>query len=178
MRQSERARLRSLRRTAFKDILRAADANPHIIVNTHATFRWRHGLFYAFDYDQMKALDADFYVCLVDNIDAIHGRMIRDGHTDHGLKDLIVWREEEILATELLSQIVRGHRCFYIQARGRDGATAETLAQLLLNPSRRKAYLSYPMSHVSAQPAILAEIETFRREMTRHFVCFDPGDLE
>ena len=36
---------------------------PNVLVNTHATFRWRHGLFYAFDYDQMKALDADLYVC-------------------------------------------------------------------------------------------------------------------
>ena len=30
----------------------------------------------------------------------------------------MVWREEEVLATELLSQIVRGHGCFYILARG------------------------------------------------------------
>ncbi|NQU76880.1 MAG: AAA family ATPase, partial [Planctomycetes bacterium] len=171
-------RLRDLRRTAFKDVLAVTSAHDHLIVNTHATFRWRHGLFYAFDYDHMKALDADYYICLVDNIDAIHHRLLRDNHTNHNLKDLMVWREEEVLATELLSQIVRGHRCFYIQARGQDGGTAEALYRLLLCPHMRKAYLSFPMSHVTGQPAIMAEIETFRREMKRHFVCFDPGDLE
>ena len=41
------------------DARRLAEAarGSNLIVNTHATFRWRHGLFYAFDYDQMQALD-------------------------------------------------------------------------------------------------------------------------
>jgi len=171
-------RLRLLRRAGFKDILNEAPRHAHTIVNTHATFRWRHGLFYAFDYDQLKAFDADSYICLVDNIDAIHARMLRDGHAEHSLKDLMVWREEETLATELVSQIVRGRGCFYIQARGHEASTADTLAALLLRPDLRKAYLSFPMSHVMAHPAVMADIEMFRRQMKLHFVCFDPGDLE
>lgn len=171
-------RLQSLRRSVFKDVLATSRTAAHLIVNTHATFRWRHGLFYAFDYDQMKALDADLYVTIVDNIDRVHYRLTRDGHGDHTLKDLMVWREEEVLATELLSQIVRGHGRFFICARGDDGAAAATLARLILQPQRRKAYLSFPMSHVMESPAVLAEIEAFRREMKRHFICFDPGDVE
>ena len=172
------ARLRDLRRAAFKDVLSTADRFSHLIVNTHATFRWRHGLFYAFDYDHMKELDADHYICLVDNIDAVHFRLLRDGHTNHRLKDLIVWREEEVLATELVSQIVRGHGCFYIQARGHEGRTAESLYQLLFCPHMRKAYLSFPMSHVTGDKAVTAEIEMFRRQMKALLICFDPGDLE
>jgi len=175
-------RLHALRRSVFKDVLARAGSAPHTIVNTHATFRWRHGLFYAFDYDQMKQLDADLYVVLVDNIDRVHYRLRRDGHADHTLKDLMVWREEEILATELLAQIVRGHGCFYICARGADDITgpAATLSRLILHPDRRKAYLSFPMSHLDHEtpPAALADIEAFRREMKRHFICFDPGDVD
>jgi len=171
------SRLNSLRRSVFKDIL-AAGRTEHVLVNTHATFRWRHGLFYAFDYDQMKALDADLYVALVDNIDRVHYRLCRDGHGDHTLKDLMVWREEEVLATELLSQIVAGHGRFYIMACGQDDGPAEAMAELIFRPELKKAYLSYPMSHVGDSPAIMAEIEGFRREMKRHFVCFDPGDVE
>src|ERR1700761_8781164 len=45
------SRLNSLRRAIFRDIL--SDLHPpapqtapkHVIVNTHATFRWKHGLF-------------------------------------------------------------------------------------------------------------------------------------
>jgi len=178
------SRLHSLRRSVFKDILAAAGVKPNVVVNTHATFRWRHGLFYAFDYDQMKALDADLYVVIVDNVDRVHWRLSRDGHTDHTLKDLMVWREEEVLATELLAQIVRGHGCFYIMPRGPedDGAdAAETLAKLISRPKARKVYLSFPMTHVSGDrsaAAAVAQIEGFRRQMKRHFICFDPADLE
>ena len=171
-------RLQSLRRSIFKDILATCEVSPHVAVNTHATFRWRHGLFYAFDYDQMKALDADLYVTVVDTVDRVQHRLVRDGHVDHSLKDLMVWREEEILATELLSQIVRGHGRFYIVPLGADESAARAFAQMLFQPGRKKTYLSYPMSHVGGQADLLAEIEAFRREMKRHFVCFDPGDLE
>ena len=172
------SRLTSLRRSVFKDVLNICRHHDHMIVNTHATFRWRHGLFYAFDYDQMKALDADLYVVIVDNIDRVHYRLARDGHGDHSLKDLMVWREEEILATELLSQIVRGHGHFYIMARGEDGYAAEALVRLIFQPHFKKAYLSYPMSNVNGASELLAEIDLFRREMKRHFICFDPGDVE
>ncbi len=175
------SRLNALRRSVFKDVLAAAGAGGDAIVNTHATFRWRHGLFYAFDYDMMKALDADLYVVLVDNIDRVHARLLRDGHADHTLKDLMVWREEEILATELLGQIVRGHGGFYILARGASAdldAAAEGLSRLMFSPEMKKAYLSFPMSHLSPAGEMYAEIARFRAEMKRYFICFDPGDLE
>ena len=152
------SRLRDLRRAAFKEVLAAADGQENLIVNTHATFRWRHGLFAAFDHDHMLALDADYYVCLVDNVDAIHARLRRDGHSDHSLKDLMVWREEEMMATELLSQIVRGHGRFFVQARGAPAQTAEMLYRLLFLPAIRKAYLSFPMSHVADQGQMAGEI--------------------
>ena len=65
-------RLSSLRRSVFKDIIEKAKKVPNLIVNTHATFRWRHGLFPAFDFDQWARLDADMYVCLMDTADALH----------------------------------------------------------------------------------------------------------
>lgn len=174
------SRLNTLRRSVFKDIL-AAGAAGNIIVNTHATFRWRHGLFYAFDYDLMGELAADVYVTLVDNIDRVHARLLRDGHTNHTLKDLMVWREEEIMATELLSQIVRGHGCFYIFSRGpderEDNDPAEMLARLTSNRQWKKAYMSFPMTNVGDAETIM-QIQQFRAEMKRHFICFDPGDLE
>ncbi|MBS3735010.1 MAG: hypothetical protein KGY99_08785 [Phycisphaerae bacterium] len=181
------SRLTSLRRSVFKDILSEGRERTDVVVNTHATFRWRHGLFYAFDYDHMVRLDAELYVVLVDNIDRVHYRLTRDGHDDHTLKDLMVWREEETLATELLSEIVRaaGDRGaarrrdgFYILARGQDDTTIQTFVNLICRPELRKCYLSYPMSHVPAGSEQIAEILGFRREMKHHFVCFDPGDVE
>ena len=65
------SRLNTLRRAVFKEVLQIAEKNEHVIINTHATFRWRHGLFAAFDYDQMKQFDADIYISLMDNADFI-----------------------------------------------------------------------------------------------------------
>lgn len=173
-----RSRLNALRRAVFRDILRIAERSPHLIVNTHATFRWRHGLFPAFDYDQMKMLEADVYLTLVDNCDAVHERLLRDHNLPHTLKDILVWREEEIVATELISGILRGYGHFYILPRGKECSTAETVYQLMFEPERRKAYLSFPMTHVMDMPDVLEEIVQFRASMSSLFTVFDPADLE
>ena len=103
-------RLNTLRRAVFKEILRTAERHEHVLVNTHATFRWRHGLFAAFDFDQIKAFNADLYITLLDNVESVHQRLVRDHDIDHSLKDIMVWREEEMLATEILANITRGLR--------------------------------------------------------------------
>ncbi len=56
------ARLNSLRRAVFRDVIADMHNHKNVIVNTHATFRWKHGLFSAFDFDQLAAFDADLYV--------------------------------------------------------------------------------------------------------------------
>ncbi|MHC4434385.1 MAG: AAA family ATPase, partial [Planctomycetota bacterium] len=90
-------RLNSLRRSVFKDIIAKAQKSPNMIVNTHATFRWRHGLFPAVDFDQMRQLKADMYLCIIDGIVPLHLRLVDEHAVEHSLKDLIVWREEEII---------------------------------------------------------------------------------
>ena len=173
-----RTRLNTLRRAVFKDILNTADRVDNLIVNTHATFRWKHGLFEAFDFDHMKALDADLYVTLVDNVDAIHQRLLRDHDLNHSLKDIMVWREEEMLATEILAHALGGHGRNYVLARGQDLATAESLVRLMFEPTKKRIYPSFPMSHVMDMPDVLAEIDGFRAALAEHFICFDPGDLD
>jgi adenylate kinase len=171
------SRLNSLRRAAFKDAITHAHGHKNLIVNTHATFRWRHGLFSAFDFDQIAALKPDLFVCLVDNIEVVHHRLHRDFDIDATLKDCMVWREEEILATELLSQAVPGSK-FYIVSRGRHHPTTNTLFRLLCRPSMRKVYPSFPMSHVVDMPDVLKEIDDFRASLAEHFITFDPGDVD
>jgi len=172
-------RLNSLRRAVFKEILARAEDLGNLIVNTHATFRWKHGLFPAFDFDQMSQLDADVYVTLVDNVDAIHERLSREHDVKHSLKDILVWREEEILATEVLARAVRGHGCFYVLARGDAGyRAAMVLYRLLFEPERKKVYLSYPMTHVGHLEPVLAQIDRFRYTLAEHFITFDPADVD
>ncbi|MHC4721839.1 MAG: hypothetical protein ACYS6I_03930 [Planctomycetota bacterium] len=165
-------RLHSLRRSVFKDIIAKSKKAACVIVNTHATFRWHHGLFPAFQ------LDADMYVCLVDGADSLHVRLEGKGPQHHRLKDLLVWREEEILATEMMRHGVNAEAAYYCLARGAGDGTVETFYRLVFEGERKKAYLSFPMTHVVGKPAIIEEINKFRETMRGPFTCFDPGDLE
>ena len=171
-------RLNTLRRAVFKEILSLAEKHEHIIVNTHATFRWRHGLFAAFDFDQIKAFNADTYITLLDNAESVHQRLMRDHDIDHSLKDIMVWREEELLATEILANILRGYGNFYMISRGRSVPTTETIYKLMFENKRKKVYLSFPMSHVMDLPDTLAEIDRFKAAINQHFICFDPADVD
>lgn len=171
------SRLNSLRRAAIKDVISDSRGLKNIIVNTHATFRWRHGLFSAFDFDQIRLLEPELFVCLVDNIETVHHRLHAEHVIDATLKDCMVWREEEILATELLSQAVSGSK-FYILSRGRHADTRRTMFRLVCRPDMMKVYPSFPMSHVVDMPDVLAEIDAFRAKLAEHFITFDPGDVD
>ncbi len=171
-------RLHTLRRAVFKDIINESADQPHAILNTHATFRWRHGLFRAFDFDQIEQFRPEVFICLMDNIEAVAHRLRRDHTLDATLKDLMVWREEEIMATELLARAMGCGARFYVLSRGREKPTIETARRLIIEPTRKRVYPSFPMSHVVDMPEVLAEIDAFRARLADHFIAFDPGDVD
>jgi len=171
-------RLSSLRRSVFKDIIAKAQQAPNLIVNTHATFRWRHGLFPAVDFDQMRQLGADMYICLIDSVMALHTRLVAEHSVEHSLKDLIVWREEEIIGTEMLYKGIDENTPFYCLARGVEDETIETFYSLLFDDKGKRVYLSFPMTAVVDMEDVKKEIDDFRRLMKQSFICFDPGDIE
>jgi adenylate kinase len=171
-------RLHSLRRSVFKDIIAKSRTSENVIVNTHATFRWRHGLFPAVDFDQMRQLNADMYICLVDGIVELHRRLMTEHYTEHTLKDLLVWREEEIIGTEMLCKGINDKIPFYCLSRGCQEQTTEAFYRLIFERSAKKAYLSFPMTHVTEIEKTLRQIDDFRIAMKQFFISFDPADLE
>ncbi|MFC1675758.1 hypothetical protein ACFL3G_01690 [Planctomycetota bacterium] len=171
-------RLSLLRRSVFKDIIQKAQKVPNLIVNTHATFRWRHGLFPAVDFDQMRKLNADMYINIIDGVTSLHYRLSDQHSIEHSLKDLIVWREEEIIGTEMLYKGVNEKAPFYCLARGVEDETIETFYKLIFEPKCKRAYLSFPMTHVADIADVKEDINRFRELMKKSFICFDPADLE
>jgi len=172
------SRLQSLRRSAFKDVISDSMDQKNVIVNTHATFRWRHGLFSAIDFEQLRRFRPEVVVCLVDNIEVVYDRLHAEHQVDATLKDLMVWREEEIMATELMAQAIDTVKAFYIVSRGRHQDTLETMFRLVCRPDLRSVYPSFPMTHVVNMPDVLAEIDAFRAALAEHFVAFDPADVD
>ena len=90
----------------------------------------------------------------------------------------MVWREEEILATELLAQAMHCRDRFHIVSRGRQAETTDTCARLIAGTGMKKVYPSFPMSHVVDMPDVLAEIDAFRAALAKDFITFDPGDVD
>jgi len=173
-----RHRLEQLRRSVFKDVLATAGSNGNLVVNTHATFRWKHGLFHAYDHPDMVRLNADLYITLIDNVDAVHERLCREHDIRHTLKDILVWREEEIVVTRAMAEAVHGFGRSYILSRADTDATAFTMYQLMFEASRKRVYPSFPMTHVMDLPEVLDEINHFRRRLAEQFITFDPGDVD
>jgi len=171
-------RLSSLRRSVFKDIIAKSKKVANLIVNTHATFRWRHGLFPAVDFDQMHELGADMYITVLDVVTALHRRLSEEHAIEHTLKDLIVWREEEIIGTEMLCKGIDESVPFYCLAKGAEEDTVEIFYRLVFEQQIKKAYLSFPMTHMEGNKKVREEIDEFRQLMKGFFTCFDPGDLE
>ena len=56
--------------------------------------------------------------------------------------------------------------------------TTRTCFRLVSRPLMKKVYPSFPMSHVVDMPEVLAEIDAFRADLARHFITFDPGDVD
>jgi adenylate kinase len=173
-----RQRLTTLRRSVFKDILQSATADTDLIVNTHATFRWKNGLFLGYDHSQIAELDADLYVTLVDNVDAVHERLEREHEIQHCLKDILVWREEEIVVTEAMAEAVGGYGRALIISRSNPRINAKALYRLMFESHRKRVYPSFPITHVLDQPKILEQIEYFRDVLAEHFITFDPADVD
>jgi hypothetical protein len=109
---------------------------------------------------------------------ALHRRLTNEHSIEHSLKDLIVWREEEIICTEMLYKGVNEKAPFYCLARGVRKETVKVFYKLIFGNSGKKAYLSFPITAVADIEKVKDEINSFRRLMKKLFICFDPGDLE
>jgi hypothetical protein len=118
------------------------------------------------------------YVCLIDGVVALHTRLLEDHAVEHSLKDLIVWREEEVLGTEMLCKGIDETIPLYCLARGSRAETIETFYGLVFDGGIKRAYLSFPMTAVGEMENVRKEIDDFRQVMKQSFICFDPGDLE
>jgi len=118
------------------------------------------------------------YICMIDGVVALHWRLTDEHAVEHSLKDLIVWREEEIIGTEMLWKGINETVPFYCLARGARELTAETFYGLVFEQQLKKAYLSFPMTAVVDMEDVQRDIGEFRRLMKQSFICFDPADLE
>lgn len=173
--QKEIPELRTLRARAWDKILASINrdgANDTFLVNTHATFRWKRGLFEGFTKDEIQQYGPDICITVIDDIQDIkYSLNFREQKPDpFTLKDIIVWREEEILAADLAACMVPNCRN-YVVAKDQ---CPEIIYKLIFEIALPKAYLSYPITLVRNFPEIWANISSFRQQLGDKLICFDP----
>ena len=150
----------------------SAPSSENFIVNTHATFRWSNGLFLGFTKREMEQLQPDLCVNLIDNIQDVRLSLSLRGQKPEPftLKDILVWREEEILAAELGASFVEGCK-HYVIAKGHG---PELIYKLIFESHLPRAYLSSPITLALSHSVTWNAIEDFRDRLKDIMICFDP----
>jgi len=170
-------RLTCLRRSILKDIIHYCKNNPEkdVIINSHACFRWKHGLFLAYDFDLLQELKIDYYFTLIDDVDSVYYRISKDKRIGESisLKDIMVWREEEVLITEAIALTLKSP--FYLITRKNP---INTIPKILFEKEAKKAYLSFPITKVIDKPDIIEKILAFKDKMAMKMVVWDPITIE
>ena len=177
------AELDLLRRLAFTRISHASLGMENVFVNSHAVFRWNNQLFRAFEISELEAFQPDMMITLIDDVEAVKLRLdeikVTGGlpaTTAYNLKDLLVWREEEILASETLASILRvPHYVLGVWLDTRVTATPLDIAfSLIFQPWKKKAYISYPISNAQSKPDMWSKVLRFRKITRSYLTAFDP----
>ena len=170
-----------LRRSAWDDILNKAKGvkdKDIFIVNSHAVFRWHHGLFPAIDLDLLLKFSPDKVFTLIDDIDKIK-KELEDRKTPFfKLWELIAWREEEIWITKLLVDslnklIKNGKSQFFLLPKAQE---PKLMFRLLTKPDIPKVYLSFPITGLPDDRVI--EVKKFKKKVMENFIGFDPIKLK
>jgi len=168
--------LNFLRATVFEQIIRESEDYENIVISTHACFRWKKHVFQAFDFHYLNELSPDLFVTISDSVLSIKSRLESSlqwrGRLT--LKDIIVWRDEEILLTKSIADY--RSRPFYVIPFSSPG---ETLFNLAFKPDSKKAYLSYPITHLENKESSLTSKDFFKEKLRDlGLTVFDPGEIE
>lgn len=167
-----------IRRSVFKDLLHFCEIHPNenVLINTHSCFRWERGLFHTFDFDLLARLDPDIYITLIDDVDAIYTRLAEreDPHVfEFSLKDIMVWREEEIITTEMVA-LAQSKLHFILPRKN----PIDTIFKIMFRTNLEKSYVSFPITKVLDKPDIVKQINEFREKLSKHLIVFDPYTIQ
>lgn len=177
-----------LRAATFEDVLnsiREAKDDEAIAVSTHTCFRWKKHLTHAFNFYYLNRLSPDVYINIVDTVHYTYAKL-QNNQAWRGrlsIKDLLVWRDEESFITKMLAEYTR--KPFYLFSRRED---PEMLRKIIFDVEKakrdgkkpaKKAYLSYPITHVKGQENVLEKKEEIKEKLKKAgIIIFDPIAVE
>ena len=177
------AQLGALRRSAFNLVRNEVGEQQNVLVNSHAVFRWNNRLFRAFELPEVRDLRPDVIVTLIDDVENVKLRLDQfkesgelPPDTRYSLKDLLVWREEEMLASEILASVLEIPHYVLGVSLEEEVSTMplDVMYSLMFEPWRNTSYVSFPISGARSRPDVWEKVVEFRRMVRKYLTAFDP----
>jgi adenylate kinase len=167
--------LDNIRARVFDDIKMRISSDKscqNFLINTHATFRWPNCLFLGLAVKEILDVEPNLCITLIDDVHRIRLSLnLRKQRPEHlTLKDIMVWREEEIVVADIVSAFIPGCKNYVVPMQN----GPELVYKLVCENNLPKVYLSYPISMVRDDPAIWLQIEQFRQRVKDLLIAFDP----
>ncbi|MCJ7668557.1 MAG: hypothetical protein MUP04_09840, partial [Anaerolineae bacterium] len=186
--------LTCLRRSVMKDVLRDVRGQEHAILCTHAVFRWENGLFLALTPEDIKAFEPDMFVVLIDDVEALKGefdarRAEEPERPEITLLEILAWREEEIVTTQLCALLASNerrvpfyvlpqmHQVQYYDRHVEFSSNASIFFQLMFHSDKKKVYPSFPITQIQESEELVNQTIEFRERLRQHLIVFDPYDI-
>ena len=193
--------LRFLRATVFEGILhnidqyRGSESDKDLYISLHMSFRWKKVLMPAFDYYYVTRANPDILVAIIDSVGNIRRRIDKDEDLHHWrdkltVKEILIWQDEEIFITKMVADML--DKSFYIipssniDFRNPDPSILYDLiyeyeipVQRGEKPRKRRAYLSYPMTHIEDREEFFKRKNEFLEKLRKNnVIVFDPIMVE
>lgn len=166
--------LRLLRALAFQKIEHQFEANRDAlhIVDLHLCFRWTACLSKGFEPSIVLgfAPHVRLFINVIGDLDEIQQRLEQTAWGEREILELLIWRDEEKLLTDVYAGIC-GAPWYLVAA----AEPPETIERLVWHPSYKRVYLSYPMTAIKDDARTDDEIKAFRDTIRDFLVVFDPG---
>lgn len=165
----------ALRAAAFERAMnkvRDKQAYPFLAGITHALFPWKNSIVGGFDVRYLDWVDPDFYITVIDDMATIAAELQNDPPwRDLPLQSLLTWRDEETFVTETMAYrgLKEMRKDHFLISKAQGG---ETLYHLMKESAMRRAYASYPISHVPDHK--IQEAQQFVQWLSQYLVVFNP----
>jgi adenylate kinase len=175
----EKSYLDLLRSTACESVMRILEKEQvdFFLVNTHAVFRWQHGLFPCLDLDFVRDFNPDLMICIIDDILSIKQGLLERKTDIFNLWELFAWREEEIWLSKFIAdsaaKILDKEIPFYLFPK-EEGS--DVFLNLISKKDIPKVYLSFPITGIKDEEQ--SDIERFKSTIKDNFIVFDPYTIK
>jgi adenylate kinase len=148
------------------------DRNGIHVISTPYHFEWKGKAYNGLKGDEVKTLDPDVFLVIIDDIIRIRDRLIDDPQwSEHRftLVELAHWRREEIMGVYNLSRSFTPYKEFYLVAREYD---VGFLQDLIFKRHKKKIYLSHPITGESTD--FFKKVRRFASAIQPYYTVFDP----